>query len=128
MTKRAFVLDDEEDMTILTGELLRKSGFEVVTSNNPATGLELLRKTDFDVIVMDLMMPRLGGLEVLRALRSSGRHSKTPIVVFSAKRLEDEERKLIMDYGVRFISKPLAPKNLVAVILESSAQTGDTLR
>jgi len=117
--KRIFVLDDEPDMTILTEHMLKLRGFTVFVSNDSTRGLEQLLSKDVDGIVIDLMMPGLDGFAVINKLRESARHAKTPIVVLSAKRLNDSERKSMLNHRVHFVSKPITPTRLIQVVSES---------
>jgi two-component system, OmpR family, response regulator len=69
---RVLVIDDEPQMIGAIGERLRATGFEVVGADSGAAGLALLGKTVVDLVVLDVMMPGLGGLDVLRWLRAAG--------------------------------------------------------
>ncbi len=120
MTKRVFLVDDEVDMTQLVGALLKFKGYQLDTSNDPEAALERLLVEDFDCVVMDLMMPRLDGLALLEILRSKGRNM--PIVVLSAKSLEDSERKALLSFGARFVPKPISPTRLVQIVQETANQ------
>lgn len=123
--KRVFLLDDEEDMTLLAGRLLELNGFEILCRNDPHHALSLLLENSYDVIVMDMMMPGMDGLSIIRRLRESPRHAQTPIIILSAKRLTDEERKILIEHRVRFCSKPLGPKELVRIVRESVTPAPD---
>lgn len=108
-------------MTHLVGALLKFKGFELATSNDPESALQTLLVEDFDTVVMDLMMPRLDGLSLLEILRSKGRNM--PVVVLSAKNLDDAERKAILGFGARFVQKPVSPTRIVQIIQESASRT-----
>jgi len=118
---RVFILDDERDMTALTSTMLGFNGFDVVTENDPHEGVRHLLETDTDILLMDLMMPGLDGFSILTKLRNSERHATTPIVIFSAKRVSDEERRMLIDHKVRFLTKPLSPGDLVQAVKEELA-------
>lgn len=120
MTKRVFLVDDEADMTHLVGSLLKFKGYELKSSNDPEAALQVLLTEDFDVVVMDLMMPRLDGLALLEILRSKGR--TMPVLVLSAKNLDDDERKAILGYGARFIPKPVSPTRLVQIVQDAATR------
>jgi len=123
--KRIFLLDDEQDMTLLTEALLRRKGFDVTISNEPVQALIDLEKADFDAIVVDLMMPKLSGLKVIEDLRSRERHKSTPVLVMSAKRLEDEERRSLLEFNARFLAKPVSPTRLVQAVEEAVEKLKD---
>lgn len=120
MTKRVFLIDDEVEMTQLVGALLKFKGYQLESSNDPEAALERLLVEDFDVVVMDLMMPRLDGLALLEILRSKGR--AMPVIVLSAKSLEDDERKALLAFGARFVPKPVSPTRLVQIVQDVATQ------
>lgn len=116
MKQRIFVLDDEREMTQLTQTLLSLRGFEVVCSNDPQEALASLANASFDLIFVDLMMPGVNGFQVVKTIRQDKRHDDTPIIVLSAKRLTDGERKNILRCRARFASKPISPTQLVELV------------
>jgi len=116
MKKRIFVLDDERDMTYLTQSLLTLKGFDVTCCNHPEEAIELLEKETFDLVFVDLMMPELSGFHVVSAIRKDERHKEMPIIVLSAKRLSDLERKDVLQYNARFVRKPISPSLLVEIV------------
>ena len=119
VVKRIFLIDDEAEMTQLAGSLLKFSGFQVETANDPVAGLARLLNEDFDAIVIDLMMLPLDGHSLLRQLRESPRHSETPIIVLSAKSLDGDERKSLLLSKVRYLPKPVSPSRLVQIVRDS---------
>ena len=116
MSKRIFVVDDEPNMTMLSERLLTLKGFNVNHANDPMKGLEQLSGEDYDLIFVDLMMPEMSGFDFVAKLRASDRHKNTPIIVLSAKRLSDEERKRLLLDRARFLMKPLSPRQLFEVV------------
>ena len=119
--KRICLIDDEHDFTELTGTLLGFQGYAVTTFNDSREGLAAVQKGDFDVVVVDIMMPHMDGLTVMRTLRETG-HDKTPLFALSAKRLSDEERKFLLTSGIHFVQKPFEPRRLVELIREALAR------
>jgi len=113
--KRVFVLDDEESVVFVVSEVLKLAGFEVASSRNPVPALEVLESTDFDLLVVDLMMPRLTGEQVIERLRDSERHRETPIIVLSTKRLSSDERKILNLHRVVCLAKPFSNSRLCEV-------------
>lgn len=81
--KRIVVIDDDLAIRVLLDAVLRRLGFEVSLADDGETGLELIRKTTFDLVLLDLMMPRLNGYEFLEQLRTSD-VPRTHIIVFTA--------------------------------------------
>jgi len=108
------VLVVEDDLSILTGVSmnLRFEGYEVLQAQDGARGLEIAVGDQPDLIVLDLMMPRLNGYEVLRELRSRG--VKTPVLVLSAKGME-RDKVLGLDLGADdYVVKPFGVAELLA--------------
>ena len=110
------VLVVEDDLSILTGVSLnlRYEGYEVLQAQDGERGLEMAVTDRPDLIVLDVMMPRLNGYEVLRELRSRG--MKTPVLVLSAKGME-RDKVLGLDLGADdYVVKPFGLQELLARI------------
>lgn len=110
------VLDDERNVTRLTSSTLKLNGFEVTECNNPLEALDLAETTPFHLILVDLMMPQMEGLEVMRRIREMPVNANARFVVLSGKRLEKEEKRSIFDLGAEIIQKPFFPNKLVETI------------
>lgn len=113
--KRICLIDDEHDFTELTSTLLGFHGYQVTTYNDPVSGLDEASKAAFDALVVDIMMPELDGLSVMKALRA-GAYKETPLFALSAKRLSDEERKFLLENKIHYVQKPFEPRRLVDLI------------
>lgn len=124
MGTRIYLIDDEPNMTMLSERLLTLKGFSVSFTNDPRTGLHHLLETDYDLIFIDLMMPGMNGFVLLDSLRQSERHQKTPIIVLSAKRLNDEERKRLLLHKARFLLKPLSPRQMFEAVQDTLQTSG----
>ena len=108
------VLVVEDDLSILTGVSmnLRFEGYEVLQAQDGARGLEMAVTDAPDLIVLDVMMPRLNGYEVLKELRSRG--VRTPVLVLSAKGME-RDKVLGLDLGADdYVVKPFGVAELMA--------------
>jgi two-component system phosphate regulon response regulator PhoB len=122
------VLVVEDDVSILTGVSmnLRFEGYEVLQAQDGARGLEMAVSEAPDLIVLDVMMPRLNGYEVLRELRSRG--VRTPVLVLSAKGME-RDKVLGLDLGADdYVVKPFSVRELLlrvkAVLRRSDVEEG----
>jgi DNA-binding response OmpR family regulator len=117
---KILVVDDEARIR----ELIRKyavfEGFEVVEAENGMQAVEIARKQDFDLIIMDVMMPELDGFSACREIR---KESQTPVIMLSA-RGEEYDRIHGFELGVDdYVVKPFSPKELmmrVAAVLKRS--------
>ena len=83
-TANILVVDDEPDLIFLLRLMLETDGHRVVTAGDGVEALELVRSRDFDLIVTDLMMPRMTGQELIGEIRRMASKMRTPIVVVSA--------------------------------------------
>ncbi len=125
MPKKILVIDDEPKIVEICHDYLKASGFEVISASDGIQGLNLARREKPDLIVLDLMMPGMDGLDVCRNLRREG---NIPIIMLTAR--VDESDKLVgLELGADdYITKPFSPRELVArvrVVLRRSG--GDTI-
>jgi DNA-binding response OmpR family regulator len=105
------VIDDEREIAAIARDYLTRAGYEVSVAGDGASGLETARRLQPDLIVLDLGLPRLDGLEVARALRQT---SDVPIVMLTA-RVDERDRLRGFDVGADdYITKPFSPRELVA--------------
>lgn len=116
MQKRLLLIDDENDITEITGSLFRFHHFDVASCNNAAEFEALLTKEPYDLVVTDLMMPDVDGFKVISQLRSRAEYKTTPIIALTAKNLTDEERKFLLQNKTHVVLKPFEPLELVEQI------------
>lgn len=110
------VVDDEEDLLDIISYNLKKEGFDVLVAENGRAGIELARVHNPALIILDIMMPEMDGIEVCRFLKSDDSLRKTPIVFLTAKGDEKLEVKGL-DLGADdFISKPVSTSKLISRI------------
>ena len=103
--KKILIVDDEEVIRRVLRSLLRKEGYEVIEAEDGGAGVELAKKEDPDVILMDLMMPGMGGLEACRLLKKDEKTKNIPVLVITA--LGGENKTEAIDAGIDdFVSKP----------------------
>ena len=124
LPKRVLVVDDEVDVTELLSYHLRQRGFVAQSVNDPRRALDVVRAFDPDLIVLDVMMPDLSGLQVCRLIRSDASLRKTPIIFLSAKTEEGDRIDGFESGADDYVCKPFSPKELMlrvmAVIKRSS--------
>jgi DNA-binding response OmpR family regulator len=115
--RRILVVDDEPHIARIIQLKLQEGQYEVEACHDGAQALERLRRPDrFDVILLDIMMPRVSGLDVLASLRSLPQHSDTPVIMLTAKG-QETDRSRAAALGVSdFLTKPFSPKKLLARI------------
>ena len=108
------VIDDEKDLIELVTYNLGKEGYDVIAADDGQSGLDVARKHRPDLVVLDLMMPGLDGLQVCQRLRSDSRTGGVPIIMLTAKATE-ADRVVGLEFGADdYITKPFSPREVVA--------------
>jgi DNA-binding response OmpR family regulator len=111
MPKTVLVVDDEERLTSLVKTYLEQAGFRAVTARDGHEALFLARQEKPDLIVLDVMMPEMDGLEFMRLHR---KERETPIIMLTAK-VEDTDKLLGLEMGADdYVTKPFSPRELIA--------------
>jgi len=111
---RILIVEDDNDISALIQHYLKKDGYEGEIIPDGGRALAAAREKPPDLIILDLMLPGLNGVEVCRALRADNRTASLPIVMVTA-RGEESERVLGLDSGADdYIVKPFSPNELMA--------------
>jgi len=111
MGKIVLVIDDEPKIVEICRDYLTAAGFAVITAGDGPQGIALARRERPDLIVLDLMLPGMDGLDVCRELR---RESSTPIIMLTA-RVEESDKLVGLELGADdYLTKPFSPRELVA--------------
>jgi DNA-binding response OmpR family regulator len=122
---RILVVDDEKKTVESIRLYLEHGGFEVVVAYNGAQALEEAARERPDLVILDLMLPRIDGLEVCRRLRAG---SDVPVIMVTARAAEDERLEGLELGADDYVTKPFSPRELVArvrtVLRRSSAARG----
>ena len=129
--KTILIADDEPRIAEIAGDYLKRAGFGVVTARDGAEALARARDAHPDLIVLDLGLPKVDGLDVARQVR---RDSDVPIIMLTA-RVEESDKLIGLELGADdYVTKPFSPRELVARIravmrrVEQRDRGGDTLR
>ena len=111
---KILVAEDDPDIASLLAHYLRKAGFEADIVSSGRDVVPRLRKNPADLLILDLMMPGLDGLEVCRALRADQSIAGTPVIMVTAKG-EESDRIVGLELGADdYITKPFSPNEVVA--------------
>ncbi len=111
MRQKILVVDDELDIVKVVRAYLEQSGFQVITATDGQQALATFHHEQPDLIVLDLNLPKMGGLDVCRAIR---RESNVPIIMLTA-RVEETDRLIGLEIGADdYIVKPFSPREVVA--------------
>lgn len=112
--KKILVIDDDEIILLLLGNLLKKSGYEVMTANDGESGLIVAKNRNPDLVVTDFRMPGISGLDVVAEM--SRTHPGIPVIVLTAHGDVSLTIKSIQAGAYDFIEKPIQPKELLEAI------------
>ena len=112
--KHILVIDDEADLVELVLYNLKKEGFGVDSASDGETALSKIRKSKYDLLVLDLMLPGIQGTELCRILRNDPKTSGVPIIMLTAK-AEEVDKIVGLELGADdYVTKPFSPRELVA--------------
>ena len=105
--KTVLIIEDEEDAAELFAEMMRVSGFRVLKTTSSEPAMQMMIGEPPDIVILDLMMPNVSGLDVLRDMRRTPALAEIPVIVVSAKSLP-ADIKLGMDAGAStYLTKPV---------------------
>jgi two-component system phosphate regulon response regulator PhoB len=133
---KVVVVEDEPDIAEFLGQLLRKEGFRVAVALNGQEALEELSREQPALVLLDLMLPDMGGLDVLKALRRSDQGEETRVIILTARK-DEVDRIIGFELGADdYVTKPFSPRELVLRVKavlgrgepERPQQTADVLR
>jgi phosphate regulon transcriptional regulator PhoB len=123
--KNILIVDDEPDITALVSYNLKKDGFRVASASDGEEALEKIRKGGFDLVILDLMLPGIQGVELCRAVRNDPKTAGTPIIMLTAK-ADETDRVVGLESGADdYLTKPFSARELVARVKAVLRRTGD---
>src|SRR5262249_49270768 len=130
VSKKILIVEDESDLIKLLKYNLEKEGFRVNYASDGSLALAEVRRDPPDLVILDLMLPGLDGLEVCRQLRRSDRFVKTPVLILSA-RGDEADRVVGLELGADdYVTKPFSMREMIARVraLLRRNETGSPLR
>jgi DNA-binding response OmpR family regulator len=129
--RKILIIEDERDVADLLEMSFRKAGFKTTTAVDGAAGLQRARDDCPDFIILDLMLPRMSGLEVCRILKSDTATSHIPILMLTAK-AEEIDRIVGLEFGADdYVTKPFSPREVTLrtkAILRRGEKQEETLQ
>lgn len=114
MPQKILVVEDDRSIQSLITYKLKNSGFEVIVAANGAEALEVLKNGPVDLVLADLMMPVMSGKEFLVAVKKNQSTKDIPVVILTAKTLENEVIEGLSLGADDYIKKPFSPSELLA--------------
>ncbi len=116
MGKKILSVEDSPATQKFISFTLKYKGFDVVSANDGVEGMEKLGTDTFDLIILDIMMPRMNGLEVLAEIKKNPEFSNIPVIMLTSEKGE-EDRATAMKLGAsNFLNKPFQPPELLEAV------------
>lgn len=115
--RRVLIVDDEESMRLLLGRTVEAvPNVEITLAGTCEEALQLVASRAFDVILLDLLMPGVGGIAVLKAIRTDSRNKQTPVIVVSVM-ADQDTKNVCRSLGIGdYVVKPIVRESLVAAV------------
>jgi CheY-like chemotaxis protein len=124
VSARIVVADDEEDIVRLVAFVLRRRGYTVLEARTGEEALELIRRERPDLAVLDLRMPGMDGLQVMRALAADETVEPLPLIMLSASAQQAEIEAGLSAGVAAYVAKPFTPQHLAGVVADVLAEHG----
>lgn len=116
--KKILIVDDEAQLVDMVKMRLEANNYDVIVAYDGQEGLDKARKEKPDLIILDLMLPKMDGYKVCRMLKFDEKYKSIPIIMFTA-RAQEEDEKVSMEVGANaYVTKPFEPKALLDKIQE----------
>jgi DNA-binding response OmpR family regulator len=115
---KVLVVDDNQDITCLLSRFLKAKGFENIVTNDPRDGLERIKQEKYDVVLLDISMPEVSGIDIIQTLEKEKILKDQKIVIFSANAFTDSQIQdlLKMDGIQDCLKKPIQLNKLLTAI------------
>jgi DNA-binding NtrC family response regulator len=122
MKKKVLIVDDQPGMTETLADILEDEGCEVATATNGVQALQHIAAHSVDMVLMDVIMPGMNGVEIFRALKRVSPH--TPVVMMTGYRVTHLVQDAMNEGSVAVLQKPVDPGLLVGIVL-NTLQSGE---
>jgi len=107
LEKSVLIIEDEEDAAELFAEMMRVSGFRVLKTSSSAPAIDMMSAEKPDVVLLDIMMPEISGLDILRQMRRDPALANIPVVVVSAKSMPADIKNGMEAGAFTYLTKPV---------------------
>ena len=115
-TLRVLTVDDSRTILAMLHHTLSNAGFEVLQAEDGKQGLDVLKTETVDVVITDLNMPVMDGIEFIKNVRATGNHQSLPILILTTETSQDKRDQGKAAGGTGWIVKPFDPEKLISVI------------
>ena len=116
MAKRILVVDDDENVLSLERTILEQRGFTVTTAGGGAEALKILAEEDFDLVLLDVMMPEVDGFTVCRRIKEEPRTREIPVIFLTAKGGGEALAEGFESGAIMYINKPFTANKLLTIV------------
>lgn len=114
MKKKILIVDDEDDVRKSIAIVLEKQGYQIEEAEDGLEGIEKVNKEKFDLIILDVMMPKMSGWDVMKNILKDKKEYKGKIMFLSVVEISDSRKKeLVKDGAIDYITKPFDIEELV---------------
>ncbi|MFH1873889.1 MAG: response regulator [Pseudomonadota bacterium] len=120
--KKILHIDDEPDITYVVEFVLSSNGFEVGILSDSTQAVSELLNNKYCLLILDLMMPKIDGFEVIKRIREEETLKQLPILILSSRQLSTEETNFLKQMNAQVISKPFEPHRLLEKVREIVAE------
>ena len=114
--KKVLIIDDSEVLRRITAFNLKKIGYEIQEAVDGVDGLEKIKNFQPDLILLDIMMPRMDGFTVLKRMGEDPTMKEIPVIVLTAKGGEEDEKEALRLGAIKVLTKPFSPKQLLETV------------
>ncbi len=123
-SRTILLVDDEPDLVQLVSVRLQVAGYHVITASDGQQALDAVKQTRPDLIILDLMLPKVDGYKVCRLLKFDDRYKKIPILVFTA-RAQDGDIRMATECGAdAYLTKPFEAQTLLSKLRDLMSAAG----
>ncbi|HZG72339.1 MAG TPA: response regulator [Chondromyces sp.] len=118
MVKKLLLAEDEEVLRMLVVDTLEDEGYEIDEASDGEEAYELIQQNEYDLVILDYMMPQMTGLEVIEKIRQHPDKKDVKILMLSAKSQRMDQDRVLLAGADHFISKPFSPLHLLEKVGE----------
>lgn len=112
LEKTVVVIEDEPDAAEMFGEMMRVSGFRVVKSYSSGPAIDIIEREKPDIVILDVMMPDISGIDILKIMRARSDLEKIPVIVVSAKSMPADVKTGLEAGASVYLTKPVGFRDL----------------